>query len=105
MRAAALLVILAISATILAGARCAVACVRPAPPPCHHSPEKAPPVCDSNYVIGEKRSAATVEAPSAAPVVAVVDFAAPAQSDAPTDPGRQPRRYPPGETAPLILRI
>jgi hypothetical protein len=67
MRAAAYILILAMAATILACAQCAVACVQPAPPRCHHSPQKAAKTCDPGVVFEEKRQLIVAEIPMGAP--------------------------------------
>jgi hypothetical protein len=105
MRAAALLVILAIAAAADSGSRCAVACVRPAAPPCHHSPEKAAKTCDSSVEFGERRPVAVVETPAAGPAVAILSLVPPASSEEQPGFDAAPRRHPPGEAAPHILRI
>ena len=105
MRAAAIVLILAISTTIVAGAQCAVACVHPAsPPPCHHSPEKAAKVCDSSSDFGEKRSVTVIEAPPAVPVTRAWSAAPPARGSIVATAGG-PLLHPPREAAPQILRI
>jgi hypothetical protein len=106
MRAAALLLILAISATILAGAQCVVTCVRPATqPPCHHSPEKAQQTCDSSFVFGEKRAATVVEAPAASPAANRRNSGEPAPVCATLVPVAEPHEHPPGAADRLVLRI
>jgi hypothetical protein len=106
MRAAALLLILAISATIPAGAQCVVTCVRPVTqPPCHHSPEKAQPTCDSSFVFGEKRAITVVEAPAASPAAGRRISGEPAPDCARLDLAAEPGAYPPGAIRHLVLRI
>jgi hypothetical protein len=98
MRAAAFILIVAISATLVAGAQCVTACAHPTPPPCHHSNQKAAKTCDASFVFGEKQPATIVEAPSAA-----VHALAPAAF--PDAAGDLPHLRPPGDSAPLVLRI
>jgi hypothetical protein len=105
MRAAALVVILAISATILSGAQCVVACVSPTPPPCHHSPEKAAKICDSTFVFGEGQQVTVVETPAAGPATSVHIAEQPVPERAVLATSRDPRGHPPGDSGTLILRI
>src|SRR4051812_46096519 len=106
MRAAALFLGLAIAATVITGAQCVVACVRPVPPPCHHSPDQPAKFCDSSFVLGEKQPVNVVEAPAVAamvdaphPLMAVPSCALPELASAGL------RRHRPGEILPDILRI
>ncbi|MCU1234564.1 MAG: hypothetical protein JWP63_2531 [Candidatus Solibacter sp.] len=98
MRAAALIVILAIFTTLAAGAQCITACAQPAPPPCHHAPQKAVKTCDTPIVF-EDRAPVTI--------VAALSFVLPAPEPAAPEfsLARIPFLHPPGTTAPLILRI
>jgi hypothetical protein len=106
MRAAALLLILAISATILAGAQCVVTCVRPVTrPPCHHSPERAQQICDSSFVFGEKRAVTVIEPPSASPAATRRNPGEPAPVWATLDLAAEPGEHPQGATCHLVLRI
>jgi hypothetical protein len=106
MRAAALLVILAILATVIASAQCVVACAQPAgPPPCHHAPQKAAKACDSSSVFGERQPVTVIEAPSAGPVASNRTFDSPPLPGAAIAAAVDPRLRPPGDSAPLILRI
>jgi hypothetical protein len=106
MRAAALLLILAISTTMVAGAQCVVACVHPAsPPPCHHSPQKAAKTCDSSFVFGERRPVTIVEAPATGPAAAVRTPEPPATPFLAHTASAHPLLRPPGDGAPLVLRI
>jgi hypothetical protein len=106
MRLAAILLILAISATMVAGAQCVVACVHPAaPPPCHHSPQKAAKTCDASSVFDEKRTVTLIESPVAC------DTGSRWNPDPPQPPvpalaaAASAHRYPPGERTTLVLRI
>ncbi len=67
MRAAAYILILAMAATVLACAQCAVACVQPAPPPCHHSPQKAAKTCEPGIAFDERRHVTAPEIPMGTP--------------------------------------
>ena len=101
MRAAALLVILAILTTLAAGAQCVAACAQPAPPPCHHAPQKAAKSCDTSVIFDERHSAPHVETPAAlARITSQPELAAPHLA-----PRRLPLVRPPARSAPLILRI
>jgi hypothetical protein len=106
MRAAALLVILAILTVMVAGAQCVVACAQPsAPPPCHHAPQKTAKTCDFSLVFGERQPDKVIDAPSAAPVEWDRTFAPPDQPFAVIVDAAPPRLHPPGDSAPLVLRI
>ena len=106
MRIAALLVVLAIPATVLAGAQCAVRCVRPVGrPPCHHSPEKVRQTCDSSLACGEIRAVTVVEAPATSPAVGVRNYREPAQAWTALDVAAEARVHPPGGAGRLVLRI
>jgi hypothetical protein len=105
MRAAVLFVILAISATVLSGAQCVVACVSPTPPPCHHSPEKGVKICDSTFVFGERQQVTVVETPASGAATNVHITGQPVPERAVLDTSRDPRRHPPGDSGTLILRI
>jgi hypothetical protein len=105
MRVSAILLILALATTIVAGAQCVVSCVRPvSPPPCHHSPEKSAKICDSNSVFGEK-PAVTALAPSSAAVMSVGAPEPPAHRNFADAASVALRLYPSGKAAPPILRI
>ena len=106
MKAAALLVILAILTAIVAGAQCLVACAQPAsPPPCHHAPQKAAKTCDSSFVFDERRPVTVIDAPSAGPVTSHRTFEPPDQPFTVIANAADPRLHPPGDSAPLVLRI
>jgi hypothetical protein len=105
MRAAALLVILAILAVMVAGAKCVVACAQPsAPPPCHHTPQKAAKTCDSSLVFDECRRVPVIEAPSAGPVESHRTFPPPDQPFT-LIVNAAPWLHPPGESVPIVRRI
>jgi hypothetical protein len=99
MRTAALILILAILTTLVAGAQCVTACADPTPPPCHHSPQKAAKTCDASSVFDDKHPVTLVEVPASASSARV-----PARESAPL-PHDPPRLLAPGDSAPLVLRI
>jgi hypothetical protein len=106
MRAAALLVILAILAVMVAGAQCIVACAQPStPPPCHHAPQKTAKTCDSSFVFDECRQVPVIDAPSAGPVESHRTLHPPDQPLNVIVNAADPRLHPPGESAPLVLRV
>lgn len=99
MRTAALILILAILTTLVAGAQCVTACADPTPPPCHHTPQKAAKTCDSSSVFDDKHSVTLVEVPASAPSTRIrVTELAPLLPD-------PSRLLSPGDSAPLVLRI
>lgn len=99
MRTAALILILAILTTLVAGAQCVTACADATPPPCHHAPQKAAKTCDASSVFDDKQPVTLVEVPAYAPSARV-----PAPESAPLPP-EPSRLLPPGDSAPLVLRI
>ena len=106
MRAAALLVIVVILTAMVAGAQCVVACAQPtSPPPCHHGPQKAAKTCDSSFVFDERRPVTVIDAPSAGPIASYRTFAPPDQPSIVNVNAADPRVHPPGDSAPLVLRI
>uniref|UniRef100_Q01WV1 Secreted protein n=1 Tax=Solibacter usitatus (strain Ellin6076) TaxID=234267 RepID=Q01WV1_SOLUE len=106
MKAAALLVILAILTAIVAGAQCVVACAQPASlPPCHHTPQKAAKTCDSSLVFDERRPVTVIDAPSAGPVASHRTFQPPAHPGRVIAAAAGLRLHPPGASAPFVLRI
>jgi hypothetical protein len=99
-------VILAILATVIAGAQCVVACAQPAgPPPCHHAPQKAAKACDSSSVFGERQSITVIEAPFAGPVARNPHVEPPDQPGNSIAAALDLRLRPPGDNSLLILRI
>jgi hypothetical protein len=99
-------VIVAILATVVAGAQCVVACTQPAgPPPCHHAPQKAAKACDSSFVFGERQPVTLIEAPSADRVASNRTFDSLQLPGAAIAAAADLRLHPPGDSAPLILRI
>jgi hypothetical protein len=98
MRAAALILILAILTTLAAGAQCIAACAQPAPPPCHHAPQNSIKSCGTTVVFEDRTPIATV---------APVSIGIPAPELAPSylAPKRPTLRPSTSDSAPPVLRI